>query len=72
MDRKTGLRKEMFMQVAPYLTDEEILNLRSLSVKMSTWGFEYLATNQKFDLEKSSDSWSLIIEEKLKMYTRND
>ena len=45
MDRKTGIRKEMFMQVAPFLTNDEILNLRGLSVKMSTWGFEYFAMN---------------------------
>lgn len=69
MDRKTGVRKDMFMQVAPYLSTDEVLKLRTLSPKICTWGFEYFATKGFFDLEKSSDPWSIIIEEKLKLYT---
>lgn len=69
MDRKTGIRKDMFMQVAKNLSHKEILALRTLSPKMSVWGFEFLAKNNQFDLTKSDDPWSLIIEEKMKVYT---
>ncbi len=58
----------MFMQIAPMLNNQEILALRTLSPKMSVWGFEFLAKNDRFDLSKSDDPWSLIVEEKLKLY----
>lgn len=69
MDKKTGIRKDVFNHIAPLLTTQEIQALRIFSPRLCVWGFDYFAKNKKFDLEKSDHSWSLIIEEKLKIYS---
>ena len=69
MDKKTGIRKDVFNHIAPLLTTQEIQALRICSPRLCVWGFDYFAKNKKFDLEKSDHPWSLIIEEKLKIYS---